>query len=83
MRPGITTRLFRSFVLLLFAHAAAVQSQDTLLGSLVGGWLLVFMAVLTGLAGIAIGYSGAVALDEYLRRLAATRQDHGATSEGA
>jgi len=28
MRPGITL-LFRSFVLLLFAHAAVVQSRDT------------------------------------------------------
>lgn len=82
MKPGITTRLFRSFVLLLFAHAAAVQSQDTLLASLVGGWPLVVMAALTGLAGVAFGYSGALALDDYLRR-AATRQDRDTTGESA
>jgi len=82
MRPGITL-LFRSFVLLLFAHAAVVQSRDTFLCSIFGGVPLAAMAVVAGLVGVAFGYSGAVALDEYLRRLATSGQDRDTTSESA
>ena len=82
MKPGITL-LFRSFVLLLFTHAAMVQSRDTLLCGLVGGKPLVIMAIIAGLAGVAFGYWGAVALDRYLQRLLADGQGRDTTSEDA
>jgi hypothetical protein len=82
MRPGITL-LFRSFVLLLFAHAVMVQSRDTMLCAIFGDVPLVAMAVVAGLAGVAFGYSGAVALDRYLQRLLADGQGRDTTSEDA
>ncbi|MBN2130350.1 MAG: hypothetical protein JW741_12680 [Sedimentisphaerales bacterium] len=82
MKPGITL-LFRSFVLLLFTHAAIVQSRDTMLRGIFGEVPLVAMAVVAGLAGVAFGYSGALALDRYLQRLLADEQDRDATSEDA
>ena len=82
MKPGITL-LFRSFVLLLFTHAVIVQSRDTFLFGVFSDDALAAMAVLSGLVGAAFGYSGAVALDEYLRRLAAGGGDRDATSESA
>jgi len=82
MKPGITL-LFRSFVLLLFTHAVIVQGRDTFLSGVFGGVPLAAMAVVAGLAGVAFGYSGAVALNEYLHRLAAGGQDQDATGGSA
>ncbi len=82
MKPGITL-LFRSFVLLLFTHAVIVQGRDTMLCGLIAGDVLVVMAIITGLAGVAFGYSGVVALDRYLQRLLADERDRDATSEDA
>jgi len=71
MRTGMGL-LFRSFVSLLFTHAVLVQSRETLLYGVLGPKLLVVIGCITGLVGVVLGYAGAVALDQYLRRLAET-----------
>jgi hypothetical protein len=82
MRTGIGL-LFRSFVSLLFTHAVLMQSRETLLCGVLGPKLLMVVGCITGLVGVILGYAGAVALDQYLRRLAEAHGERDATGAGA
>ena len=73
MRSGITM-LFSSFVFLLLAHAAAVQTRETMLCALVGEGPLVSIALGAGLAGVVLGALGAASLDRWLRDAANASQ---------